>query len=164
MSTTTIHHGPSSTIPLTSSSAGLIFLHNFLPILDSLDPADTSQLKDFVLPEAQFIINGSPIGTGEQVVPMLAMRAQKLARFGHEVDVAWDIPHSNGRRTVMYESSSVTVFKDDGTGDEIRVREFNIIELEMVEGDGQGSTWKAVELRTFMDAGAVRERAGRIMK
>lgn len=93
---------------------------------------------------------------------MLTMRGQKLARFGHEVHAAWDIEGGGdgdgpGSRTVMYESTSVTVFKDDPEATEIKVREFNVVELVGGEGD-----WKARELRTFMDASAVYKHAQKL--
>jgi hypothetical protein len=157
MSLTAIHHGaPSAITP--SGSPGLLFLKSFFPLLDSLEPADALKLKNDVLPTAQFIINGTSIGTTEQVIPMLSMRAQKLARFKHEVDIIWDIlpAHDQKKRTVMYESTSVTVFKEDK--EEVKVREFNIIELE---DQGEGS-WKAMELRTFMDTSPVRDKGKKI--
>ncbi|EON98209.1 hypothetical protein UCRPA7_6264 [Phaeoacremonium minimum UCRPA7] len=156
MAQTTIHHGPSTSIP-SGASPGLQFLKGFLAVLDSLDPDQVQTLTNFLTPDAAFAINGgAPVPT-EQVLSMLTMRGQKLARFGHEVHVAWDIESGAGSRTVMYESTSVTVFKDDPAAAEIRVREFNIVEL--VGGGQDGASWKAKELRTFMDASAVYKHA-----
>ena len=76
---------------------------------------------------------------------------------------AWDIvSREAGKRTVMYESVSVTVFKDDEEGVRVQVPEFNVLELERMEDGVEGlGVW---ELRTFMDAGPVVKRMGEIKK
>lgn len=60
----------------------------------------------------------------------------------------------------MYESTSITVFKEDPEHLEVKVPEFNIIEIET---DGKG-LWKAVELRTFMDAKPVQDRVSKLQE
>ena len=90
----------------------------------------------------------------ENVLPMLTTRGQKLSAFGHDVHIAWDIAKEYGSRTLMYESTSSTVFKEDAEGAVAEVEEFNIIEL-VSAGEGL----KADELRTFMGASSVSERA-----
>ena len=88
------------------------------------------------------------------------------------------------RRTVMYQATSGTVFKQDPEQFEVRMEEFNIVELlaDKSEGEGEGegeaerkgedhasrstSTapygYKAIGLRTFVDARPVMERAGEL--
>ncbi|OJD13045.1 hypothetical protein AJ78_06460 [Emergomyces pasteurianus Ep9510] len=75
---------------------------------------------------------------------------------------------SIARKTVMYESVSVTVFKSDPERKEVRVPEFNVIELEPVDGNSGGDgergfegLW-AVELRCWMDSSPVTTRAKEI--
>ncbi|KAJ5811871.1 hypothetical protein N7474_008172 [Penicillium riverlandense] len=152
-----IHHGDTIEIP-ASSSPGLRFLQSLLPLLDSLNTIDIAKLDEFICPTARFTVNGVLIGKLAEIKTMFLMRAQNLAYFGHEVDVTWDIQASEGsknHRTIMYESTSVSIFKADSEKEEIRVREFNIIELE----EQEEGLWKAVELRTFMDPSAVSEKA-----
>lgn len=63
----------------------------------------------------------------------------------------------DGTRTLMYESTCVVGFKEDGEGMEARFREFSVAEL--VGDDGE---WKARELRSFMDPSPmVHERRGK---
>jgi hypothetical protein len=76
-----------------------------------------------------------------------------MSVFRHDVKKAWDIA-SGGKRTLMYESVSISTFKADEEGKEIEVPEFSIIELEQVEGEGL----RAVECRTYMDASPVMQR------
>jgi len=153
MASTTIHHGSYQSIP-TSASPGLLFLKAFLPILDSLDPADVALLSRHLSPDATFAINNGTAMPAENVLPMLSTRGQKLSAFGHDVRIAWDIAKEDGSRTLMYESTSSTVFKEDAEGAVAEVKEFNIIELVPA-----GGGLKADELRTFMDASPVSERA-----
>lgn len=92
------------------------------------------------------------------------------------------------RRTVMYQATSGTVFKQDPEQFEIRMEEFNIVEL-LAEHDDEGEEgkgddgcqedekdrkstsnstssapygYKAVGLRTFVDPRPVMERAGEL--
>jgi hypothetical protein len=160
MAQTHIHHGSYQQIPPTASP-GLLFLHSFLPVLDALEPSGSSSqsLSNFLAPGATFAINSGAAVTAEQVLPMLEMRGKMLARFGHDVHTAWDIAHpdNNGEgetRTVMYESTSFTVFKNDPERAEALVKEFNVIELA-----AEGGEWKATALRTYMDSSPVTQRA-----
>jgi hypothetical protein len=157
MALTTIHQGPYQDIP-SSASPGLLFLKSFLPLLDSLVEDELSQLPALLAPQATFRINNAPPTPAEKVLPMLSMRAAKVARFAHEVETAWDIPRGGGR-TVAYESTSVTVFKDDKEEVECKVKEFNLIELVEVE---EGA-WKAETLKTWMDSAPVTDRAKAVM-
>lgn len=168
MEPTTTHTGSHLAIPDTASP-GLVFLKHFLPVLDSLEVnSETSLALTAVLaPGATFTVNGGPPQTTEQILPMLLMRAQKLAAFGHNVSQAWDIPSANsgGGRTLMYEGTSSTVFKEDPEGLEVKVAEFNIVELVPVgQAEGGLAGFRAAELRTFMDAAPVTERAAMIFK
>ena len=64
----------------------------------------------------------------------------------------------------MYESTSVTVFKDDPEQAPVKVQEFNIVELEATASQfgSESPQYMAVELRTFMDAKSVQERATKL--
>ncbi|KGQ10480.1 hypothetical protein BBAD15_g4174 [Beauveria bassiana D1-5] len=94
---------------------------------------------------------------------MLPKRAERLARFRHDVRMAWDVaPRGDGaaRRTVMYESTSVSVFKADPEAVEVRVAEFNVVELVLVTDPETGeASLKALQLRAFLDGGPVTSRA-----
>lgn len=160
MAQTYIHYGPYNTI-LSNTSPGLLFLSRFLPVLDSLDPAISPLLRTLLARDAKFIINsGPPIGA-DQVISMLAMRPVHLSKFGHDVHVAWDIAKPDGTRTVMYESTSITVFKEDADEVGAGVKEFNVVELAPVaQGEEVGiAGFIAVELRTYMDTTPVQERS-----
>lgn len=159
-----IHKGTYQSIP-ESASMGLLFLKAILPELDSLGPfPSTPELASYLAPNATFIINnGAPV-EASNVLGMLEMRASKLAKFGHNVEMAWDIDNADGSRTVMYESTSVTVFKEDKEGVEVRIKEFNIIELA-ASSDGKGfKGLQAVQLRAYLDGSPVTERASAMIK
>src|SRR5207248_10874454 len=112
-------------IPL-DASPGLRFLKDFLPRLDSLEP-DANPIASFLAPGASFVVNGGNPSTADVVRSMFKMRSEKLGLFRHDVKVAWDIERSDKKRTVMYESVSVTVFKADREQKAVEVPEFNII-------------------------------------
>jgi len=154
MVTVTIHRGPYLAIQ-NDSSAGLVFLRQFLTASDSLSTDDHKVLSDRLHPDATVTINNSPAVKPNQMLPMLAMRSTKVSKFGHDVHTAWDIAEENGARTVMYESTSFTVFKDDPDSAKVSVNEFGIIELSECDG----GELKAVKLRTYMDPAPVAARA-----
>ncbi|OQE21762.1 hypothetical protein PENSTE_c011G01100 [Penicillium steckii] len=58
------------------------------------------------------------------------------------------------KRTVMFEATSCTMFKGDPDEFRVKVREFNILDLEGDVGDLQ-----VVEMRVFMDGKPVQARA-----
>lgn len=161
-----MHAGPLDRLPSTASP-GLLFLQSFIPALDSLEPAG-NPIRTFITADALFVVNGQAIGTLAQVTNMIEARSTKLSTFRHDVSKAWDIAEDDGprpRRTVMYESTSVTVFRDDPEQLSVEVAEFNIVELE-IRGSQAGSgppQYKAVELRTFMDAKPVHDREMRVL-
>ncbi|KAJ5110565.1 hypothetical protein N7532_001100 [Penicillium argentinense] len=67
------------------------------------------------------------------------------------------VPSNSGilKRTVMFESTSRTIFKDDPDEFAVKVREFNILELEGHSADDL----QIVEMRIFVDAKPVQARA-----
>jgi hypothetical protein len=150
--TVSIHEGAIDTIP-ENASQGLLFLKEFLPILDSLDTQP--RIDPFVTPDAQFIINGDPPSTVKQLVGMFAMRTKLLQKFNHAVSKAWEIPNERGC-TVIFESESVSQFRGDEI--ELRVAELNIWELIH---DGEG-VLKLEKTKSFMDPSLVRNRAKEI--
>jgi hypothetical protein len=158
MATASIHKGSYQSIP-SDASPGLIWLKSFLPILDSLNSQDHTALHEYLGPTATFAINNGEPKLAEQVLPMLAMRSTMVSKFLHDVHTVWDVGKEDGRRTVLYESTSTTVFKNDEEGQEIKVKEFNIIELEKGDNDALA----AVELRTYMDPSPVSARAQTVM-
>jgi hypothetical protein len=163
MAQTHVHRGTYQSIP-DDASPGLLFLRAILPALDSLGPfKGTPELATYLAPNATFIINnGAPV-EASQVLGMLEMRASKLTSFEHVVQSAWDVDNGNGSRTVMYESASVTVFAEDKEGVQVRIREFNIIELA-ASSDGKGiHGLHAVQLRAYLDGSPVTERATAMM-
>ena len=105
-------------------------------------------------PDAVFIINKGPSIEANDMLPMFSMRPAKVARFGHDTHVLWDMAHEDGSRTAMFESTSFTVFKENNEGMEVRVKEFNVVELVMCD-----SELKSLEVRTYMDPSPVSERA-----
>ncbi|QPG94025.1 hypothetical protein C2857_004095 [Epichloe festucae Fl1] len=159
MAQTFIHHGSHHSIP-PDSPPGLLFLKAILPALDALGPSrGTPGLANLLAPDATFTINnGAPVDAAD-VVKMLGLRASRLSRFGHSLERAWDVDMGNGSRTVMYESTSATVFKEDAEGVEVRIKEFNVIELEPSHvGRGRGGL-QAVKLTAYLDASPVSARA-----
>ncbi|KAK3385952.1 hypothetical protein B0H63DRAFT_473895 [Podospora didyma] len=159
MAAVTVHYGSYITIQ-KDSSPGLEFLQAFLTACDSLDIHGHGVLSDHLLHhDATFAVNNGPAVKRDQVLHMLAMRSTKVAKFGHDVHTAWDVAKDDGGRTVMYESTSFTVLKDDPEGVEVRVNEFSVIEISRSEG-GQ---FQAVELRTYMDPAPVSSRAQQLV-
>lgn len=167
---TTIHHGPYTTIP-TPTTPGLHFLKTFLPALDSLD-AESHPIAPFLHPDADIYVDSNPPNKGSQVVPLLEVRRKHLAAFGHDVEVAWDIAlepdeaREQGRdrrdkRTVMFEATSSTVFRDDPDQFAVKVKEFNILDIEKQDGAGE---FQIVQMRTYLDARPVQDRAARLQK
>lgn len=157
MAQTFTHTGPYQAIS-DSSSPGLVFLKTFLPVLDSLDPEKGDAMAGFLTPGATFSINGLPGATVDKIQPMRKIRSERVARFGHDVRAAWDVASGpDGARTVMYESVSTTVYKDDPQGLELPVAEFTVMDL-VPAGDGVAGL-KAKVLRTYMNASAVTQRA-----
>lgn len=165
-----VHCGPYDAIPATASP-GLLFLRRLLPALVSLGPFDARggqpDLIDYLAPGATFVMNGGPPLQAVDVVQMLPKRAGRLARFHHDVRMAWDVAarDGSGRRTVMYESTSISTFKDDPEAVEVRVAEFNVVELVPVADATTGETaLKALQLRAFWDGAPVTSRAQMIAK
>ncbi|OAR01449.1 hypothetical protein LLEC1_07506 [Akanthomyces lecanii] len=81
--------------------------------------------------------------------------------------MAWDVAlrDGSGRRTVMYESTSISTFKDDPEAVEVQVAEFNVVELLPVADPTTGETpLKALQLRAFLDGAPVTSRAQMIAK
>ncbi|OAA69490.1 hypothetical protein ISF_02760 [Cordyceps fumosorosea ARSEF 2679] len=177
-----VHCGPYDAIADTASP-GLLFLRRLLPALDSLGPFDDdarhhrdagagpqqeqkqppSDLIDLLAPGATFVMNGGPALPAVDVLQMLPKRAARLTRFHHDVRMAWDVAarDGSGRRTVMYESSSLSTFRADPEAVEVRVAEFNVVELVPVVADEDtGRTeLRALQLRAFLDGGPVTSRA-----
>lgn len=120
-----------------------------LPAPDSIDPS-TNPLPGHLSPDARFIVNGGSPVPAKETLDMLAARAGKLGEFYHEVKIALDVEKDGGKRTVWYESVSVTVLRNDPEKMEVKVPEFNIVELERM--DGGISELQAVELRSYIDA------------
>ncbi|RMJ29016.1 hypothetical protein PHISP_00096 [Aspergillus sp. HF37] len=171
MGKVTIHNGPYTAIS-ENASPGLQFLKQFLPALDSLDPSRT--VAPFLTPNASIIVGSQPANPGNRVIPLLEVRSKHLDRFRHDVHVVWDIEHTNAdqnqaiqgdtRRTVMFEATSVTVFKNDPDQFEIKVKEFNVLELVSSPSSGQEDNGGllAREIRTYMDARPVQDQAARL--
>ena len=59
------------------------------------------------------------------------------------------------KRTVMFEATSTAVFKNDPDEFAVKIREFNILDLEGVNEDDL----QVVEMRVFMDGKPVQARA-----
>ncbi|RJE25749.1 hypothetical protein PHISCL_01937 [Aspergillus sclerotialis] len=180
--TVTTHTGPTSLIP-SDASPGLLFLKAWLIAIDTLDPT-THPIEPLLAKRATLIMGNEPPSHAKHISPMLEVRAKHLEAFGHELLIAWDIELSGkgesiegeetetgtdekkeqmkkrGRRTVMFEAVPSTVFKNDPDKFEIKVKEFNIIELEeSSHGDGR---LLATEIRTYMDSRPVQDRAARL--
>jgi hypothetical protein len=95
-------------------------------------------------------------------MPALQMRSQSLLKFERDIHRVWDVEDAqHKKRTVLYESTTTTVFKQDSEKKEVAVREFGIVELVHVDKGGfQG--YKASELRSFLDPSKVMERANEV--
>jgi hypothetical protein len=159
MAQTHTHTGSHHSIPSTASP-GLRFLASFLPAVDG---SDSSTLSPFLAPNAVFIINGGEATPAETIIVMMKMRAQRLKTFRHELKRAWDVDCGEGKRTVLYESVSVTVFRDDRDEKAIEVVEFSTVELEAVDGGVEGLGLRATVLKTFMDTSPIVMRLKQIV-
>lgn len=181
--TVAVHHGPYESIADTASP-GLRFLKRFLPIVDSVE-ADHEPIGPFFTPNAPILIGSNPPNTASQTTPLLEVRTRHLSHFHHEVHVAWDLNLSNidkpnrgtdgeghvnavetnlyaplpgniqMKRTVMFEATSETIFKNDPDKFPIKIREFNILDLEGRDEDDL----QVVEMRVFLDSRPVQARA-----
>ncbi|KAK3191953.1 hypothetical protein K4F52_001996 [Lecanicillium sp. MT-2017a] len=162
MTETQTHKGPYCDIP-ANASPGLLFLKRLLPALDSLGPFDGElDLKRYLAPGATFVMNGGPAMAADGILQMLPKRSARLSKFHHDVHMAWDITATDGsgRRTVMYESTSISAFELDPEKAEVKVGEFNIVELVPVTDSVSGVTeLKALQLRAFLDGAPVTARA-----
>ena len=58
----------------------------------------------------------------------------------------------------MFEATSSTVFRDDPDQFAVKVREFNILDIEKEAG----SEFQVVQMRTYLDARPVQDRAARL--
>ncbi|KAK9386019.1 hypothetical protein V1515DRAFT_605853, partial [Lipomyces mesembrius] len=152
MSQQSVHLGEYHSIP-EDASPGLVFLKNFLPVVDSLD--ENVSFAPFLSPNARFIM-GDTISSVDIFATMTRIRSTKLSFFCHRVKHAWDIAGpsatddgSGSKRTVLYESVSITKFKDDPQQVAVEVPEFSVIELESTESDP--SKFVVVELRSYLD-------------
>lgn len=63
-------------------------------------------------------------------------------------------------RTVMFEATSTTIFKNDPDRFEIKVKEFTVLELEVSLEDEKRLV--AAEIRTYLDSRPVQDRAARL--
>ncbi|OJJ50721.1 hypothetical protein ASPZODRAFT_2105060 [Penicilliopsis zonata CBS 506.65] len=177
-----IHQGSADAIPGDASS-GLLFLRDFFPAIDSLSGAP-HPIVAFLDPQACFITNSNPPVMAQPAIAMLELRGKHVDRFHHELHMAWDIDHTPGdtdhdhdhqqqqrqqnsptddtkasaTRTVMYDSTTGTILQPDPEKFEIRTSEFNIITLRADPTGPHGL--RAVELRTFLDARPIQQRAG----
>ncbi|KAK9235271.1 hypothetical protein V1525DRAFT_275587 [Lipomyces kononenkoae] len=157
---TSVHVGDYPAIP-EDASPGLLFLKEFLPAIDSLD--ERPAIAKFLSPDVRFI-GGGTIITRDALYTMFRGRSGRLSSFGHRVKKAWDIaapfvgPDGSVRegRTVLYESVSSTIFKDDPEQVPAEVPEFSVIELEPCASDP--GIFVAVEIRFFMDPKPVLDR------
>jgi hypothetical protein len=133
MGKTYIHNGPIQNLK-ADASPGLRFLAAFLPVVDSLS-ANTGTLSTFLTPNATFIMNGSDPVPTTTVTEMMKMRSERLKVFRNDLKAAWDVEMEGGKRTVLYETVSVTIFKDDKEEKAVEVSEFSTMELH----DGVGA-------------------------
>lgn len=153
------HIGPLSTIP-PNASPGLLFLKALLPAIDALTP-DLTPLENILGHNAAFTVNNGPPMPAETMYLMLRRRTTALARFGHVLHRAWDVGNADGTRTLLYETTSTTVFQGDDV--EAKVKEFSVVTLVPVDtsGDETGGSagFRAVDLCSYLDSSPVSERA-----
>ncbi|KZZ92447.1 hypothetical protein AAL_06073 [Moelleriella libera RCEF 2490] len=127
MAQTFVHRGSRESI-LPSASPGLVFLKFVLPALDALGPfRGTPELARFLAPNATFTMNNEPAVEASRVLRMLGMRSRGLSSFTHDLETAWDVANADGSRTVMFRSTSVTVFTADAQGVEVRIKEPDVV-------------------------------------
>ena len=116
-------------------------------------------LASFLEPDASFVGNDSPPVQLAQIMPLFKKRAEDLSVFGHELKKAWDVELEDGKRTVMYESISTTVFKHDPEKKELKVPEFCILELVQ---SSREKDLRAGELRSWFDPATTARRVQEI--
>lgn len=179
-----IHHGPYERIP-ADSSPGLRFLERFLPAVDSLDPdhqpighfftpnapiligsnppnsaSQTTPLLNVRSRHLSHFHHDVHIAWDLDLSKVDAPRAGLGDGEGHinasDVNLYAPLPGNiQMKRTVMFEATSATVFRQDPDQFPIQIREFNILDLE-----GQNeSDLQVVEMRVFLDSRPVQARA-----
>jgi hypothetical protein len=155
-----VHDGPCDSIS-DDATPGLLFLKIMIPALDSLEPS-VSTLSQFLASNAHFIFNGGPPATKDGVLAMLSARGDSLSDIRHDIKRAWDLEKDGGKRTLIFECVSVSVFKKDRQNTEVKVAESTVVELEPTEGGFLGLA--AVELRTYMDPSPIRQHVAKLEK
>ncbi|KAH8646495.1 hypothetical protein BGZ60DRAFT_233224 [Tricladium varicosporioides] len=162
----------SFTGPLTSiappSSPGMLLLAAYLPAIDALDRTSPAALaiNDIVSPTATYQMNGGPVIPFTTVLGMLGVRSEKIERFTHEdFDTdTMDLEGENGKRKVVCECSSTSLFKGDDKNERVKVNELLILECEPApEGKGIEGVW-VVGAKSYFDPAPVREKGKEIMK
>ncbi|KAJ5771602.1 hypothetical protein N7520_002131 [Penicillium odoratum] len=167
-----IHRGSYESIT-ENASPGLRFLNRFLPAVESVNPTQ-DPIGSFFKSNA-FIIIGSNPSRPAQPATHYESQSRYLSYFHHYLHVAWDMdltlnsfnlnteshdPHnSHMKRTVMFEATSETIFKDDPDQFSIKTCEFNILDLE-----GTAENLQIVEMRMFLDAKPIQARAASLTR
>ena len=146
MAQSSIHRGSYESIPSTATP-GMLWIKEFLTIIDAVDDGVNAGLTSYVKPDARFMWNNQEASTitTDAVVSTLAQRNQAVASFHHEVSSVFDVPGEGDARTVILESVANITAK--GGGPTKRAPDVCVIELVK---DADGSL-KGTELRTYVD-------------
>ncbi|KAH6663231.1 hypothetical protein B0J14DRAFT_279197 [Halenospora varia] len=159
--------GPLASIPLTSTPCVLL-LATYLTAIDALDRTSPTALAidNIVSPTATYQMNGGTAIPFEKVLSILGMRSEKIERFTHEdfdVDVM-GMEGENGKRKVVCECASTSLFKGDEKNERVKVNEVLILECEAApEGKGVGGLW-VVGAKSYFDPAPMREKGMEVMK
>ncbi|KAJ5949801.1 hypothetical protein N7454_001385 [Penicillium verhagenii] len=151
-------------------------------------PARHDPIGSFFTSNASIIIGSNP-SKPVQSTTHYESRSRYLTHFHRYVHMAWDMELLNTdpisfdsnnpavcldetgekaqdlqtpsvKRTVMFEATSETVFKDDPDQFPIKVREFNILDLE----GNSDTNLQVIQMRIFLDAKPIQARAASLTK
>jgi hypothetical protein len=150
----------------STASPGLLFLKAYLSASDSLTSTNET-LREFVSPSAVIFNNSAPpayinsklpsekqdtTSSNPKPVNKREKRNAALQALNRELRRAWDIDHSHGRRTVIFESRNFFVFAADPEAP-VCMPEAGTLELELAPSDeerGVEGYW-LIESRSWHD-------------
>lgn len=186
--TVSIHRGPYESIP-RNASPGLQFFSRFLPAVGSVNPSQ-DPISSFFRSNGSIIIGSNPLKPVQSAKHYesqsrslsyfhchvhMAWDLDLTSTDPHTVDphsigvsqISLDRPETEAqdsslfvKHSVMFEATSETIFKDDPDRFPVKIREFNILDLE----GASDADLRIIQMRMFLDAKPIQARAASLTK